>query len=439
VKPNSRIFLSAGEASGDAYGAALIAMLRERLPEARFTGLGGSQMGQAGQERVVRAEDVAVMGFTEILRHIPRIYASYRKLVASIRRERPDVAVLIDFPDVNFRLAKHLRRAGVPVVWFVSPQLWAWKRGRLRWVQERVDKMLVIFPFEERFYRERGVDAEFVGHPLAGTRQLSMSREAYAEVHRLDPAKTWIALLPGSRWKEIRANLPALHELAMSDLIASSAAYTTFDGDTTVQPLDPAAHTHYEFLLPVASTIDGGALKRYIGELNAEHLKYFGPEASSLRLTLVPDATEALFHARASVVASGTATVLATIVGNPFVVVYRVSALTFALAKKLVEYPEELTGMEDNAGNLPVAMVNLVAGRRIVPELLQERFTAANVASALGPLLAEGPEREAQIAALVEVRSRLAATSSADGSPAGSPIGRVAEAVLTLLERSDAL
>ena len=391
-------------------------------------------MEQAGQVRVVKAEDVAVMGLTEILRHIPRIYGSYRKLVASIRRERPDVAVLIDFPDVNFRLAKHLRRAGVPVVWFVSPQLWAWKRGRLRWVQERVDKMLVIFPFEESFYRERGVDAEFVGHPLTDTLLPSTTRESYATLHGLDPAKTWIALLPGSRWKEIRGNLPAMHELAMSDLITSSAAYTTFDGDTTVQPADPAAHTRYEFLLPVASTIKPDALQLYIGELNAEHLKYFGPEASSLRLTLVPDAAEALFYARASVVASGTATVLAAIVGNPFVVVYRVSALTFALAKMLIEYPEELAGIEDDAGNLPVAMVNLIAGRRVVPELLQERFTAANVATELGRLLVEGNERETQMSALAEVRVKLLAPDLNDGLRGKSPIGRVAEAVLTLLE-----
>jgi lipid-A-disaccharide synthase len=431
MKPNPLVFVSAGEASGDAYGAALLSALRERLPDARFTGLGGSQMEQAGQVRVVRAEDVAVMGVTEILRHIPHIYASYRRLVASLRRERPDVAVLIDFPDVNFRLAKHLRRAGVPVVWFVSPQLWAWKRSRLRWVQERVDKMMVIFPFEEGFYRERGVDAEFVGHPLAGSTLPSTSRENYASTHQLEAEKTWIALLPGSRWKEIRANLPAMHELAMSDLITGAAAFTTFDGDTTRQPADPAAYTRYEFLLPVASTIDAGALQSYISELNAEHLKYFGPEASSLRLTLVPDAVEAMFHARASVVASGTATVLAAIVGNPFVVVYRVSALTFALAKKLVEYPEELSGMEDEAGNLPVAMVNLIAGRRVVPELLQERFTAANVASELGPLLVEGPEREAQIVALEEVRRKLLAEGP-------SPIYRLAEAVLGLLEGSGA-
>lgn len=389
-------------------------------------------MEQAGQQRVVRAEDVAVMGVTEILRHIPHIYASYRRLVRSIRANRPDVAVLIDFPDVNFRLAKHLHRSGVPVVWFVSPQLWAWKRRRLRWVQERVDKMLVIFPFEETFYRERGVDAEFVGHPLAGTPRTAIPREAYAAQHGLDLERIWIALLPGSRWKEIHANLPTLHELAMSDLIASSAAYTTFDGNRVRQPRDPAAHTLYEFLLPVASTIDPTNLRAYIDQLNAEHLKYFGPEASSIRLTLVPDAYEALSHARASVVASGTATVLAAIVGNPFLVVYRVSDLTFALAKKLVRYPDEFPKMMDLDGNLPVAMVNLIAGRRIVPELLQSRFTAANVASALTPLLLDGPAREAQIAALADVRHKLRASDAV----AGSPIHRVAEAVVELLSSS---
>jgi lipid-A-disaccharide synthase len=259
---------------------------------------------------------------------------------------------------------------------------------------------------------------------------MTMSREAYAAEFHLDPAKTWVALLPGSRWKEIHANLPALHELAMSDLISSSAAYTTFDGDTTRQPSDPAAHTRYEFLLPVASTIDRGALQKYIEELNAEHLKYFGPEASMLRLTLVPDAAEALFHARASVVASGTATVLAAIVGNPFVVVYRVSALTFALAKKLVQYPEELDAKRDLDGNLPVSMVNLIAQRRLIPELLQGNFTAANVASALTPLLVDGPERERQTRGLSEVRGRLIPE---DGEAGTSPIARVADAVVQLL------
>lgn len=429
---NPRIFLSAGEASGDAYGAELIRTLRQHLPGATFTGLGGRAMEAAGLERVVRAEDVAVMGVTEILRHVPRIYASYRRLVRSIRRQRPAVAVLIDFPDVNFRLAKHLHRAGVPVVWFVSPQLWAWKRSRLRWVQERVDRMLVIFPFEERFYRERDVHAEFVGHPLAELPLPDSSREVYAAQNGLDPAKTWIALLPGSRWKEVRANLPALHELAMSDLITTAANRTTFNGFGLEVPADPAAHTRYEFLLPIASTLRRQDFLAFIEELNRDHLRYWGPEARSLRLTLVPDAREALHHARASVVASGTATVQAAVIGNPFVVVYRVSPLTFAVAKKLVEYPEEFPAMRDLSGNLPVAMVNLIAGKRVVPELLQSRFTAENVAAELAPLLRDGPERERQMAALAEVRRRLCAPD-AGNAPA---IERVARAVLALLPRT---
>ncbi len=389
-------------------------------------------MEAAGQERVVRAEDVAVMGVTEILRHVPRIYASYRRLVRSIRAERPDVAVLIDFPDVNFRLAKHLHRAGVPVVWFVSPQLWAWKRGRLRWVQGRVDRMLVIFPFEGPFYRSRDVDAEFVGHPLAELPLPTGTREAYATEHSLDPEKTWIALLPGSRWKEIRANLPVLHELAMSDLIATASAGITFNGLDLRTPSDAAAHTRYEFLLPVASTVRSADLLAYIEELNRDHLRYWGPEARSLRLTLVPDAREALHHARASVVASGTATVQAAVIGNPFVVVYRVSTLTFALAKKLVEYPEDFRARRDLSGNLPVAMVNLIAGKRIVPELLQGRFTAENVAAELAPLLRDTPERERQMEALADVRQRLRAPD-ASGKTA---IERVATAVLDLLIQS---
>ena len=427
---NPRIFLSAGEASGDAYGAAIITALRQQLPNAQFSGLGGTQMESAGQQRVVRAEDVAHMGITEVLRHAPFIYRQYRKLVSAIKRERPDVAVLIDFPDVNFRLAKHLHAVGVPVVWFVSPQLWAWKRSRLRWVQQRVSRMLVIFPFEEPFYRNRGVDAEFVGHPLAAAAEpAALSREAYAAQHGLDPERTWIALLPGSRWKEIRANLPTLHELAISDLFASSAAYTTFDGSTTTAPRDPAAYTRYEFLLPVASTIAPAALRAFLDELDAQHLRYFGPTETTPntrpRITLVSDARQALHHARASVVASGTATVLAAIVGNPFVVVYRVSALTFALAKKLVSYPPEVPQAFDADGNLPVGMVNLIAGRRIVPELLQSRFTATNVADGLNPLLADGPPRDAQIAALAEVRERLRSD--------GHPIAHVVETVLSLL------
>jgi lipid-A-disaccharide synthase len=349
------IFLSAGEASGDHYGAELIAAVKALLPQARFTGLGGVAMEAGGQKRVVRAEDVAVMGITEILRHIPRILGSYFRLVKAIKKNRPDVAVLIDFPDVNFRLAKHLKRLGVPVIWFVSPQLWAWKRKRLRWVQQRVWKMLTIFPFEQTFYANRGVAAEFVGHPLAQQPMPTISREQYAMDYDLDPAKDWVALLPGSRGGEIDANLPEMVRAA-----------------TLLGP-------DYEYLLPVAPTI------------SAARRVQMGRAVQSSGISLVEDARLALVHSRAAAVASGTATVLAAVIGTPFVVVYRVSKLTFRVAKRLVRYPAEISAEEDQQGNLPIAMVNLVAGESVVPELLQERFTAENLVNSLLPLLADAP------------------------------------------------
>jgi lipid-A-disaccharide synthase len=427
--PNPRIFLSAGEASGDHYGAQLIAELRSRHPHAACSGLGGREMEDAGLDRIVRAEDVAHMGITEVIRHMPRVYGAYRSLVASIKKHRPDVAVLIDFPDVNFRLALELKKLGVPVVYFVSPQLWAWKRRRLRWVQQRVNRMMVIFPFEARFYRARGVDAEFVGHPLAELPKPTISREEYAAAHGLDPAKTWIALLPGSRWKEIRGNLDPMLDLATWSAMSDDSYLLEFSGSADRSPGSFREFGAYEFLLPVASTISRSKLQALINQMNKGWLAHAKVNASDLRLHLVPDAREALHYARASVVASGTATVQAAVIGNPFIVVYRVSPLTFRLAKRLVHYPAEIwdSTQLDADGNLPIAMVNLVAGRRIVPELLQARFTAENVAAALKPLLANGLERDKMIADLAEVRRSL------QPSPGTSSIHQVLNAIDALL------
>ncbi len=400
IKSNPVVFLSAGEASGDHYGAELIRELKGRVAGASFFGLGGTEMEAAGLSRVVKAEDVAVMGITEILRHVPKIYLSYRRLVDSIKRQRPDVAVLIDFPDVNFRLAKHCKRMGIPVVWFVSPQLWAWKRRRLTWVQERVSRMMVIFPFEAAFYKARGVDVEFVGHPLASLPLPASSREEYAVRYGLDLGKTWIALLPGSRRKEVLANLPEM--MSAASLLSGP---------------------NCEFLLPVASTLSDAMLEIEVNEW----ISAMPNEIPVPTLQLVSDAREALHHARASVVASGTATVQALVIGNPFVVVYRVSKTTFALAKRLVRYPPEIPAPVDEAGNLPIAMVNLIAGKRIVPELINERFTAQQVASALRPLLEEGAARERMVTDLAEARQRLFAGGS------GTPVERVADAVLQVL------
>jgi lipid-A-disaccharide synthase len=401
--PSPRIFLSAGEASGDFYGAQIVTELRTRFPHLTCFGLGGTEMATAGLDRIVRAEDVAHMGITEVIRHMPHIYGEYRRLVASIKKRRPDIAILIDFPDVNFRLARTLRKLNIPVIYFVSPQLWAWKRKRLRWVQQRVSRMMVIFPFEDRFYRARNVDATFVGHPLAQLPLPDITRAEYAAKYALDPAKSWIALLPGSRRKEVKLNLP--------EMLRAATALDDQGGDS---------QGRYEFVIPVASTVNNS----YILNFLQDPLYY---SATKPKVTLVDDAREALHHARASIVASGTATVQATVVGNPFVVVYRVSPLTFALARHLIRYPLEIPAEKDTDGNLPIAMVNLIAGKRIVPELLQTRFTAENVTAALTPLLADSPEREQMLSDLAEAHFKLL---PAAGS---SPIVQVCDAVEALL------
>ena len=403
-----KLFISAGEASGEHYGALLIETLKRRLAaaghDAEFFGMGGERMVAAGLRRVVRSEDMAVMGITEVIRHLPRIYSEFRKLKQAVRDSRPDVAVLIDFPDIHFKLAKELNRLGVPVIFFVSPQLWAWKKRRIRLVKKYVTRMLVIFPFEEPFYRERGVEAEFVGHPLAELPLPTVSREQFAAENGLDPAATWIGLLPGSRPKEIRGNLPEMLAAAKAlgqptagakahDPIKGSAARLKSCPDTLPAPIAAGAGLPtggkvlaYQFVIPLAPTLNGeqrAGVQAMVEELGG-----------GLPVRLVEDARAALYHARASVVASGTATVEAALIGNPFVVVYRVSPLTYAIAKRVVTVPH-------------VAMANLIAGKRVVPELIQHDFTAAKIVQQIAPLLPDGVPRESMMKELTEVGSLL--------------------------------
>ncbi|MGC1294755.1 MAG: lipid-A-disaccharide synthase [Alloacidobacterium sp.] len=372
-----KILISAGEASGEHYATQLIPAIRKLVPDTEFFGLGGQRMEVLGFRRIVRAEDVAVMGITEIIRHIPRIYGEYRKLKASIAKERPDASILIDFPDVNLSLARTLHKQGIPVIYFVSPQLWAWKKYRIHRVRRYVDRMLVIFPFEALFYREHGVKAAFVGHPLAEVPLPSISRKDFADQYRLDPSKLWVGLLPGSRFKEIRLNLPEMIEAA-SEL---------------QEPI--------EFLLPLASTLTPN---------HVAHVRSMLP--ASPRITVVDDARATLHHARASVVASGTATVEAALIGNPFIVVYRVSQLTYSVAKRVVKVPH-------------VAMVNLIAGREVVPELIQSDFTAQNVVSHLQNLLLNETARSRMQADLAQVSASLHVDKS--------PIEQVASITVELM------
>jgi lipid-A-disaccharide synthase len=384
-----KIFLSAGEASGEHYGASLIPAIGRLMPGAEFFGLGGQRMEALGFSRVVRSEDVAVMGITEVILHMPRIYGEYRRLKASIRQERPDLAILIDFPDVNLSLARHLKRAGVPVLYFVSPQLWAWKKYRIRDVQRYVDRMLVIFPFEEPFYRERQVQATFVGHPLADLPLPVISRETFARENHLDPSKLWIGLLPGSRAKEIRLNLPEMVKAAQA-----------------------LQHSNdYEFLLPLAPTLT-----------HAHHAEIQSMLSGSPKITVTRDARASLHHARASVVASGTATVEAALIGNPFLVVYRVSPVTYSVARRVVDIPH-------------VAMVNLIAGRRAVPELIQGDFTAENLVSHLQPLLYDDKAREATQTSLHQISDMLKAKGNPKDNPGETAIDRVAGIAIQMLHQ----
>jgi lipid-A-disaccharide synthase len=357
---------------------------------AAFFGMGGQRMEAAGLERVVRSEEMAVMGLTEVIRHLPRIWREFRKLKKSIRTRRPSVAVLIDFPEVHFRLAKELHLLGIPVVYFVSPQLWAWKKHRIKLVRNYIDRMLVIFPFEEPFYRENGVEAEFVGHPLADLPAPTVSREQFALEYGLDPAMTWIALLPGSRLGEIRDHLP--------EMLKAARELETAGGE-------------FQYLIPLAPTLNPAQ--------RAEMVRLVDEHGSGLAIWLVEDARVALFHARASVVASGTATVEAALIGNPFVVVYRVSPLTYAIAKRVVKVPH-------------VAMANLIAGKRVVPELIQSDFTAANIVKQIKPLLPDGEPRESMMKELKRLRGLLATLPAGDKQEGGA-IDRVAAIVLELV------
>src|SRR5260221_2358483 len=431
--------LSAGEASGDTYGAQLIDALAQLSPGASFFGMGGEKMRAAGCELLVHANEVAVVGLVEVVTHLPGIRRRFKHLAAEAARRKPDAAVLTDFPDFNLRLARELHRLGIPVFYFVSPQIWAWRTGRVKQIQKYVRKMIVIFPFEQEFYRRHGVEVSYVGHPLAYAPAPQISREEFAVRHHLDPKKHWIALLPGSRRKEVRLNLPALVEAA--GLLQKQSS-------------------EFEFLLPVASTLNQDWLREQLelsmppqnpsaakaGVLTGSQRRPEGllPPAAGDRIEKTPDAAingrcftgsgnsnsgtalsggspiihltdnarATLMHNRAAVVASGTATVEAALSGTPFVVVYRLAPLTWLLGRRLVRLDT-------------FAMPNLIAGKKIVPELIQRDFTAGNVVRELNAIIPDGPARSQMQVALKMVQERLR-----DRKDAESPAVRAAREVL---------
>ncbi len=380
------LLMVAGERSGDVYGAELAAALRARPDKAEIFGCGGEAMRRAGVETLVDAHQVSMIGLAEILTGLPRAYRAFRLLVEEIDRRRPQLAVLIDFPDFNLRLAKKLKQRDIPVVYFVSPQIWAWRPGRIKQLKASIDRMLCIFEFEEAIYQKAGIPVEYVGHPLVDLVRPHLSREEFFAKAGLDPKTPTVALLPGSRKTEVAHNLRGMLDAATRLTLTKRV----------------------QFVVAVAPTLDASWLESMMVQC------YVG--RATVR-TVTHATYDALQHSDVAVVASGTATVEAMLRECPMVVVYRVSPLTWIVGKLLVDVPF-------------YCMVNLLAGRSVVPELMQHDFTAKNLAERVEYLLDRPEARE-------EMRKGLRALKPRLGPPGA--VERAARAVLGALRRAQAI
>jgi lipid-A-disaccharide synthase len=382
------VFIVAGEASGDVYGGLLMAAM-QRLGPVRFVGIGGPSMRTAGLSPVGDAEAMGVTGLLEVASRLWIIWRAYREASRAVNAgvrggahdgRRPDLVVLIDYPDFNLRLAKHARRAGVPVLYFVSPQVWAWRRGRVPLIARTVDKMLVILPFEEEFYRQAGVAAEFVGHPLLDLVHPSRPREQALRSLGLDPEAPVVALLPGSRRNEIRSHLPPM-------LGAARILRQEF--------------RDLQFLLPVAPTVGAGEILRIVrtaGGGASSREADSGPRGAApstpMPVLVERDRYEAVAASDAAAVASGTATLETALLGVPMVVVYRMNPLTYLLARSVSGVPH-------------IAMPNLIVGHRLVTELVQGECRADRIAAELRRVLTDPSVGAAMRRGLMSVRDRL--------------------------------
>ena len=369
----TRLLISSGETSGDLYGAEMVKRLRPSVPGLEVFGLGGDRLASEGTRLVAHVRNLAVVGLLEVVTHLRRLRGIFRRVLEEVDRDRPDLAVLIDYPDFNLRLARELKNRGVRVVYYVSPQLWAWRGGRIRTVRETVARMLVIFPFEETLYRRAGVPVSFVGHPLLDVLRPEADPAAFVGRLGLDPGRPVVALLPGSRRQEVAHNLPPL--VGAIDRIGG-------------------ARPDVQFVLAAAPGLDPSL---------------FGAHLGSRPVRVVAGQTQAVIgSATLALVASGTATVETALLGTPMVVVYRLAPLTYRLGRPFVRVDR-------------FAMVNLIAERTVAPELIQGDFTPERVAGEALGLLSDPERRRRMKADLDEVRRRL-------GGPGAS--ARAAEAVL---------
>ena len=376
MSPAPTIFLSAGEPSGDLHGAAVARALRRRWPGARLLGLAGPRMQAEGVEPIVPFDRLAVMGFTEVVRHLPFFVKLLRRAARTLEEEGVDMVLPIDYPGFNLRLAKSAASRSVPVLYYIAPQVWAWHRSRAGKLAAIADRLAVILPFEEEVFREFGADVHFVGHPLAAGAKDVRDREAFCEELGLDPSRRILALFPGSRQQEIERHLEPFTEAARRVL---------------------EARWHLQPVIARSPDVDPAA--------------YGAPP-----YPMTGDARSLLAHAHVALVKSGTTTLETALAGVPMVIAYRTSPTTYWLARRLVQVDH-------------VGLANLVAGRRIAPELLQEEATPAALAAALLPLVDEGPARSAALAGVREVQDALRPEGSATAAD------RVADLAAELLER----
>ncbi len=363
--PPRSVMIVAGEASGDMHASRVIRALRARDPALRIFGIGGDQMQAEGMELLYHIREVAFLGVVEVLRHYPFIRTVFRRCVRLLREEKPDVLMLVDYPGFNLRLARVARRMGIRIVYYISPQVWAWGASRIRKMVKRIDQFAVILPFEEKLFRERGIPTRFVGHPLLEIIDTSGTRAEFLARHGL-PDRPILALLPGSRMQEISALLPALARAA-----AAAAE------ETGCQPV-------------------------IAGAPNIERETYASLLPPGASIPLVRGDTHRLLrHARAAFVASGTATLEAALCETPMVIVYRTNPVTFHLARLVVKVKH-------------LGIVNILAGKSIAPELLQKDFTKERLLSEIRPLLGDESRRKEMIAELRNLKNLLGAPGASE-------------------------
>jgi len=363
---HKKVMIIAGEASGDLHGARLVQAMRQQEPWLVFYGMGSRELAAAGVELLFDASKIAVVGLIEVLTHLSDIVTAQKILKKRMRDDRPDLLILIDFPDFNLMLAKKAKKLGIPVFYYISPQVWAWRTGRVKTIGRLVDTIGVILPFEEAFYRSRGVAAQYVGHPLLDSVKVTTDRDSFCRKHGINPEHKLIGLLPGSRRKEISALLPDF-------LAAAKRLLGKYDHE-------------FVFLLPVAATVSeedlwNNGLEAYSGQINIHLIR--------------ENRYDMMAACDAVVAASGTVTLELAILGIPMVVVYKVSPHTYFIGRLLVRHMQFFS------------LVNLIAERLVVPELLQDEVNPCKIEAELVRLLFDDKARTEMQMALAEVRGKL--------------------------------